>query len=725
MKKKFSVFVVFVLIAVFSIVGLTACDTDTTHRHKMQHHTKVEATCTTDGQIEYWSCSECGKNYADEKGEKEVSDLVIKATGHNFVNGVCSKCGIVAVTKGLEFELTQDKTGYVVSGVVDVTDSEIFIPEKYNDLPVVGIKDWAFSFCMSVNKVHLTNNITRIGSFAFFASGIDAIDLPNSVTDLGENAFSQCINLKKVTLTDSITEIKSGVFYSCLKLKTIQIPKSVVAINIDAFMYLTDLNFEVDEENPNYYSAQGCLMEKATKTLLHGNNSGIIPEGTERIASFAFAYMTGFYKLVVPNGVKTIEDGAFRSSSLTEIVLPNSVVKIGDFAFETDDIVIYCESTVAPEGLHEGIQEYKNIILDCKNQDIDEKGYIHTIVDGIDYKIKDNKAAVNCQVDFKNKNIVIPKNITYQNIEYSVCAISRGAFSTFGIKHDVSKLRLSITIPSTVEIIESYAINQEDIVVYCEGEQQPIGWEQDWVPSSTKVIFDCINNKQDKDGYMYAEINNFYFALKDNVAVLIKNLDNTSKEIVVPDSVKFNSKEYFVKKIVSEAFGHCNVEKVVMADSIVEMEDTIFNDCYYLKEIKFSKNLKTIGWLGSVLFQLNNVEIPDGVVEIGENAFYECVGMVNIKIPNNLEKIGDCAFIGCYGLKSIILPKTLKSIGSAVFNSEALGVDSKFEEIKFLGTMQEWNAISKAENWAEGAGEFKVVCIDGTLDKNDNFVENV
>lgn len=52
------------------------------HTHKMKHIDKVDATCETDGNIEYYECTKCGKTYADEAGTKEVTDIVIPATGH-------------------------------------------------------------------------------------------------------------------------------------------------------------------------------------------------------------------------------------------------------------------------------------------------------------------------------------------------------------------------------------------------------------------------------------------------------------------------------------------------------------------------------------------------------------------------------------------------------------------------------------------------------------------
>lgn len=61
---------------------------------------KTEAqdpTCTKAGNSAYWTCENCEKVFGDKKGENETSlaETVVQATGHNYVNGICTKCGDV------------------------------------------------------------------------------------------------------------------------------------------------------------------------------------------------------------------------------------------------------------------------------------------------------------------------------------------------------------------------------------------------------------------------------------------------------------------------------------------------------------------------------------------------------------------------------------------------------------------------------------------------------
>ena len=61
--------------------------------HSMVHTPKKDATCTEDGNIEYWYCKNCDKYFSDENATEELSDVVIPATGHHYVNGYCTECG--------------------------------------------------------------------------------------------------------------------------------------------------------------------------------------------------------------------------------------------------------------------------------------------------------------------------------------------------------------------------------------------------------------------------------------------------------------------------------------------------------------------------------------------------------------------------------------------------------------------------------------------------------
>lgn len=63
--------------------------------HTLQHHDRVEATESADGNIEYWKCSKCNKNFSDAEGTIEVTDITIPKTGTKYtVTYTIERCGV-------------------------------------------------------------------------------------------------------------------------------------------------------------------------------------------------------------------------------------------------------------------------------------------------------------------------------------------------------------------------------------------------------------------------------------------------------------------------------------------------------------------------------------------------------------------------------------------------------------------------------------------------------
>lgn len=136
---------------------------------------------------------------------------------------------------------------------------------------------------------------------------------------------------------DIVTEIYSWAFMECTRLTSVTIPDSVTSIGGYAFTDCTSLtSIQVDENNPVYHSDGNCLIETATKTLVLGCKTSIIPtDGSViSIGKSAFFNCTSLTNITIPNSVTCIGDDAFRQcSSLTNITIPDSVNSIGYQAF--------------------------------------------------------------------------------------------------------------------------------------------------------------------------------------------------------------------------------------------------------------------------------------------------------------------------------------------------------------------------------------------------------
>ena len=118
----------------------------------------------------------------------------------------------------------------------------------------------------------------------------EVVEIPDSVTSIGNYAFNGCTHLSSIQIPDSVTSIGVYAFRYCSSLSSIQIPDSVTSIGGNAFSGCSNITaFTVDENNQNYKSDNNLLLTKDGKTLVAGvNGNVIVPDSVTRIIDNAF-----------------------------------------------------------------------------------------------------------------------------------------------------------------------------------------------------------------------------------------------------------------------------------------------------------------------------------------------------------------------------------------------------------------------------------------------------
>ena len=230
-----------------------------------------------------------------------------------------------------------------------------------------------------VTNLELPNGITNIGDDAFQGcSSLTSIAIPDSVTSIGSCAFSSCSSLESVYITDiekwckisfdlsanplsyganlylngklvtnlelpdSVTTIGKYAFYGCSSLESIVIPNSVTSIGYYAFMYCSSLtSVEIADGVTRIGSATFFGCSSLTNV--------VVPDSVTSIGDGAFQYCSSIESIVIPNSAISISSSAFGGcSSLTSIVIPDGVTSIGDGAF---DDCTSLTSVVIPDGV--------------------------------------------------------------------------------------------------------------------------------------------------------------------------------------------------------------------------------------------------------------------------------------------------------------------------------------------------------------------------------------
>ena len=163
--------------------------------------------------------------------------------------------------------------------------------------------------------------------------------IPDSVKSIENFAFIDCVNLTSIKIPDSVTSIGIHAFKRCRKLKSIRIPASVAWVD-GAFFGCTGLkSIIVDNDNERYYSDDGVLYDSARMELnryppCKDGDTFRVPSFTDAIGYGAFEGCRKLKSIILPEGVRTIDEEAFRGcTGLESIVLPYTLVSIGMKAF--------------------------------------------------------------------------------------------------------------------------------------------------------------------------------------------------------------------------------------------------------------------------------------------------------------------------------------------------------------------------------------------------------
>ena len=616
---------------------------------------------------------------------------------------------------------------------------------------VTYIEDDSFWGCNSLTSVTIPNSVTYIGMHNFMdCDSLTSITIPNSVTYIGQEVLNDTPNLKDiyfigteqqwqelyVDTEDSVTVhydetapdvpieaydyvIKNGIltsyfgsekdmtipntiiglgeyaFWENTNVSSVTIPKSVTTIENNPFSHCKNLKkINVSSDNMYFSDVDGVLFnKKQTKLICYpGGKSGtyIIPNSVTSIGEKAFVDCTNLTSVTIPNSVTNIENGAFSDcTGLTNVTIPNSVTDIGERTFwgctNLTNVTIpdsvkdiegnafsYCTSLMNIY-VNSGNAYYsdKNGVLFNKNQ---------TKLLFYPYGKEGAYTIPNSVTSIEESAFCDCTSLTSLTIPNSVTSIGESAF------YDCTSLT-SVTIPNSVTNIGKFAFNEcTDLKsVIISNSIATIGsyvfsgcssLTSVTIPSSVTSIGESAFSECAK--LTNITLPNSVKSIGDHAFFSCSSLTS----MTIPNSVMSIGHGTFV--------GCTRLKNVTLPNSITSIEDKVFEYCAALKTIIIPDSVTSIG---SSAFNgctaLTSVTIPNSVKDIEGNAFSHCTSLTSVTIPNSVTNIGCAAFYECTGLTNLTIPNSVTKIESSAFEN-----CNKLENVTFIGTKEQWDALS-------------------------------
>ncbi len=196
-----------------------------------------------------------------------------------------------------------------------------------NKLECLGTK--TFAGCTALKSITIPESVIMIANECFKASGVVSVDIPESVTVLGNattgGVFENCVDLETVTGGEGLTLIGKCVFSGCTKLKSIVLGEKVATIEESAFEAsgLEEVTIRSVATYGKRAFAECANLAKVT-----------MPDETKKLTGESIFYHCKSLKsFTIPSNVNSLGGHTFEGSGLTSIVIPRNAIAVSAYAF--------------------------------------------------------------------------------------------------------------------------------------------------------------------------------------------------------------------------------------------------------------------------------------------------------------------------------------------------------------------------------------------------------
>ena len=632
------------------------------------------------------------------------------------------------------------------------------------------IEDYAFAGCNNLKKISL-NNISEIGEYAFSGcSSLNNVIIPSSVTIIKEGVFNSCYGLQKVVLPEltkndediivvnGITDIYDEAFANCYVLNSINLPSTLTTIGESAFKNCEALR-SVSIKDTSITVIPAYLFSGCRNLSNFEVNNSIVDVGDhafDNCKKLVFNHADGgnylgpedepykwFIKadsdaedIVIKDECEIILDSAFvKAKELKSLVIPNTITKLGQI-LKGNNTIEYLEMPFLGNGVDYAFINYtfgdtvnyyssvpsslKTLKLTGSFDSIETKAFynassISTIILPDTVKYINNYAFEGCGItSFDSKNIetigdyafnkskltnVILRNkvskigdYAFQNCSNLLsadlgeinneCVISNYIFKECSLLNNISLGNVrsigsymfyncssleNVIIPDTCIYIGSYAFSKSGIKDFKASSTLNTIYEYAFSESNIEIAdLSTMASDSTIGNYLFYKCSKLDAAILPDIETIPYSLFEECSKLVnfeLPQSVT---------NINSKAFYQSGIKKIVLPAALTKANGASYEFSYSaLEEVIINSSAET--YLSVNAFtgcsNIKKVTFNEGVTNVSQAIFDGCSNLKDANLASTITKIGASAFNKCSSLCSITIPQNVSEIGDNAFDN--------------------------------------------------------
>lgn len=495
---------------------------------------------------------------------------------------------------------------------------DLVIPSKVTsdgqDYVVTEIADYTFYYC-NLWTVSFPETLTTIGNNAFtWCQNLKSVSLPEAVTTIGKGAFASCQRLTSVTLPTTLTEIGDYAFSYCIWLPSISLPETITALGKYAFEgceKLTEVNFPA-----NLATIGNGAFSKCT-----GLTSVSLPETVVEVCDSTFTGCTELASFTLPENLTAIGECAFAGcKKLTEVKLPENVNTIGAKAF------IDCTAITSVE-------------LGSKITKIGEQAFRNCD------KVVSITLAALTPPEIGNPNYRDTSSMPWYTQNYSIY-VPADAYDAYKAHEYWYSLPVTVLIIKHYDNGIAYILDDKNRKATVTSNYDTYYWESNY---KGDIVIPEYIYPDGETAYAVTAIGEMAFAYADVTTVTFQG---------------------HLESIGQQAFQYSKITEIDFSNVDPNgLGTSMCGNCPYLQSVILPEGLTCVPpFMFLQCPNLRHITLPESVTAVGDGAFMES-GLESVVIPPRCRNIGNDSFSGCLELAAVHLPTGLRTIGYSAFSA--------------------------------------------------------